>query len=148
MAEVRGNAYAGDLEVQEAWHLLAHNDKALLIDVRTHAEWSYVGVPVLDSPEREILLVEWLSYPAMQVHTDFGEQLLRELEDRHVAPDAPLLFLCRSGVRSRHAAIEMTGRWQGPCFNIAGGFEGDLNDEARRASVNGWKKAGLPWRQF
>ena len=142
------DSYAGDIEVPEAWQLLSQDPQAVLIDVRTQAEWSYVGIPMFDDPAREVLLIEWLSYPAMQVHADFGERLMQELEDRKVAPDASLFFLCRSGVRSRSAAIEMTKGWQGPCYNVASGFEGDLDETLRRASCNGWKHAGLPWRQF
>lgn len=142
------NSYAGDISVQEAWHQLSMNLGAVLIDVRTHAEWSYVGVPILADPARTVLMVEWLSYPSMQVHANFAERLQQELAGRSVTGDASLYFLCRSGVRSRDAAIEMTKIWQGPCYNIAGGFEGDLDENGHRAMVNGWKNSGLPWRQF
>ena len=142
------DSYAGDLEALEVWKRLSDDHSAVLVDVRTHAEWSYVGIPMLEDPEREIILVEWLSYPAMQVHADFGERLEKELKDRNILPGASLFFLCRSGVRSRHAAIEMSNRWQGPCYNIASGFEGDLDGTLQRGSCNGWKHAGLPWRQF
>jgi rhodanese-related sulfurtransferase len=141
-------SYAGDIDVLTAWQQISEDPKAVLVDVRTHAEWSYVGVPVLNHPDREVLLVEWLSYPDMVVHGDFADRLLQELEDRDVAADSAIYFLCRSGARSRHAAIDMTQRWSGPCFNIASGFEGDLDDALHRSSCNGWKHAGLPWRQF
>lgn len=141
-------SYAGDVEVQDAWQQLAQDKSAVLIDVRTHAEWSYVGVPMLDDPAREIVLVEWLSYPDMQVNQDFGDRLEEELARRNIDQKAALFFLCRSGVRSQHAAIEMTKRWDGPCYNVAGGFEGDLDPQQHRARHNGWKFAGLPWRQF
>jgi rhodanese-related sulfurtransferase len=142
------DSYAGDKEVLEAWHLLTQNPNAVLIDVRTHAEWSYVGVPMFEDPARDVILVEWLSYPAMQVNADFGERLKKELDERNILPDAPLFFLCRSGVRSLHAAIEITKSWQGPCYNIASGFEGDMDSKLQRGHCNGWKQAGLPWRQF
>ncbi|WP_319533246.1 rhodanese-like domain-containing protein [uncultured Cohaesibacter sp.] len=132
----------------EAWELLAEDQGAVLIDVRTHAEWSYVGVPLLDDPARDVLMIEWLSYPAMQANPDFAVQLQAELSNRNVKQDAALLFLCRSGVRSKSAASVMTELWQGPCYNIASGFEGDLDEEKHRGHQNGWKQAGLPWRQF
>ncbi|WP_316857961.1 rhodanese-like domain-containing protein [uncultured Cohaesibacter sp.] len=141
-------SYAGDIDVLEAWQEMSKDPTAVLIDVRTHAEWNYVGVPTFDDPQREVLLVEWLSYPSMQGQADFGKRLKKELEDRNVANDRALFFLCRSGARSRHAAIEMTRIWSGPCYNIASGFEGDLDDQLHRASCNGWKHAGLPWKQF
>jgi hypothetical protein len=33
------------------------------------------------------------------------------------------------------------------CYNIADGFEDELDDHRHRNSVNGWKAAGLPWFQ-
>ena len=141
-------SYAGDIDVVTAWQNLSQDPKAILVDVRTHAEWSYVGIPLLDRPDREVILIEWLSYPDMAVHGDFTERLLTELEGRTVARDSAIYFLCRSGARSSHAATAMTPRWDGPCYNIASGFEGDLDDALHRSSCNGWKYAGLPWRQF
>ena len=141
-------SYAGDVEVVDAWQQLSENETACLIDVRTHAEWSYVGVPILDDPQREVLFVEWVSYPSMRGNDDFALRLEAELKQRLIDIGSALYFLCRSGVRSRHAAVEMTRRWEGPCYNIATGFEGDLDVAQHRASQNGWKYAGLPWRQF
>jgi rhodanese-related sulfurtransferase len=56
------------------------------------------------------------------------------------------VFLCRSGARSRHAAIAMTSAGWGPCFNVSDGFEGPLDDSRRRGGA-GWKAGGLPWAQ-
>ncbi|MCV6546770.1 MAG: rhodanese-like domain-containing protein [Cohaesibacter sp.] len=148
MSNTEFDDYAGDICVQEAWQMLADNREAVLIDVRTHAEWIYVGVPDLSALNKSVLQLEWLSYPAMQVHADFGERLLGLLSGQGADQKAPLLFLCRSGIRSRHAAIVMTRSWSGPCYNIANGFEGDLDAGGHRATLSGWKKETLPWRQF
>ena len=61
--------------------------------------------------------------------------------------DAPLLFLCRSGVRSKAAAIAMTQQGFTACYNIANGFEGDSDPTRHRGTVSGWKVEGLPWVQ-
>ncbi len=140
--------YAGDVSVLEAWQQISQQTDTVLIDVRTHAEWSYVGIPLLEHSDRDLVLIEWLSYPSMQCHADFADRLMGELVKRGIEPRSALYFLCRSGYRSRDAAIEMTKQWEGPCYNVASGFEGDLNDEGKRASVNGWKFAGLPWQQY
>lgn len=141
-------SYAGDVPVLDAWQQLTEQPDAVLIDVRSHAEWTFVGVPVLDAAGKDVVTFEWASYPVMQPQPDFAERLEQMLRDRGVANSAPLYFLCRSGVRSRHAAIDMTRQWQGPCYNIEAGFEGDMDGASHRASCNGWKFAGLPWRQF
>jgi rhodanese-related sulfurtransferase len=132
--------YAGDLSVTEAWALLEKEPAARLVDVRTQAEWNFVGLPDLGALGREVELVEWQMFPTMQVNPGFVEQAGGD-------KDAPVLFLCRSGARSRNAAIALTRAGYTRAYNIAGGFEGDLDGERHRGNRNGWKAAGLPWKQ-
>lgn len=136
--------YAGDLNVQDAWALLQSDPKAQLVDVRTQAEWSFVGVPDLASLNREVRLLEWQMFPTMQVNPAFvGDAAQAAGGDKN----APVLFLCRSGARSRSAAIALTLAGYTRAYNVAGGFEGDLDGDRHRGNRNGWKAAGLPWKQ-
>jgi len=136
--------YAGDLSAEEAWALLQSDPKARLVDVRTQAEWNFVGLPDLGSLGRDVALVEWQMFPTMQVNPDF----VAATEAAAGADKAaPVLFLCRSGARSRSAAIALTRAGYAKAYNIAGGFEGDLDGERHRGQRNGWKAAGLPWKQ-
>lgn len=139
--------YAGDIECQAAWSLLEAAPKAQLVDVRTMAEWNFVGLPDLSGLGRHVLTVEWQSYPAMTVNPDFVTQAAELLAGEGTGKETPVLFLCRSGARSRAAAITMTKAGFTKAYNVAGGFEGDLDAEHHRATRNGWKAAGLPWRQ-
>lgn len=140
--------YAGDLSATEAWSLLTSDPKAQLVDVRTTPEWTFVGVPDLSGIGRETRLIEWQRYPTMETDADaFAEEATRILRDAGAGSDTPLLFLCRSGARSRAAAIAMTARGFSRAYNVAGGFEGDLDTEKHRGRKNGWKVSGLPWRQ-
>lgn len=135
--------YAGDMPSKEAWDLLASNSAAVLVDVRTDAEWSFVGVPDLSQISKSPILLQWLSFPDSSVNEQFGEQL----EAKVVNKDTPLLFLCRSGARSAAAARLVTSRGFTQCFNISDGFEGDPDGERHRSTSNGWKFSGLPWTQ-
>ena len=139
--------YAGDLELTAAWALLASDPVAQLVDVRTVAEWSFVGLPDLSPLAREPHRVEWQGYPSMQINPNFVTDTAGRLEAAGAGPDTPILFLCRSGARSRAAAAAMTRAGFQKAFNIAGGFEGDIDDEGHRGRINGWKAIGLPWRQ-
>jgi rhodanese-related sulfurtransferase len=139
--------YAGDLSTAEAWALLEKEPKAQLIDVRTTAEWTFVGLPDLSGVGRETLCVEWQSYPDMAVNPQFANLVADRLTKAGVGKETPLLFLCRSGARSRAAAIAMTRAGYGKSYNVAGGFEGDLDEARHRGHRNGWKAQGLPWRQ-
>ena len=95
--------YAGDVIPEVAWKILGERKDAILIDVRTRAEWNYVGVPDLAGLDKKPGLVEWQIFPSMQVNPDFVGALSQALADKEV----PLLFLCRSGVRSVAAAKAM-----------------------------------------
>lgn len=135
--------YAGDVSPATAWKILSDNNKAILIDVRTRAEWNYVGLPDLESLARKPALLEWQVFPSMQPNPEFVATLSAAVPDKAT----PLLFLCRSGARSAAAAKAMTAAGYSTCFNVTDGFEGPLDAAARRGSAGGWKAAGLPWRQ-
>lgn len=139
--------YAGDVSVADAYAMLEEDESAVLVDVRTKAEWTYVGAPDLSSIGKEAIFLEWQEFPSMRIAPDFAANLLRILRAREVSATAPILFLCRSGARSRAAAIALTQAGQARCFNIAEGFEGPLDDKRRRGVVGGWKASGLPWAQ-
>src|SRR5688572_13893316 len=109
-------SYAGDVSPQQAHDVLAAQPDAVLVDVRTVPEWSFVGTPDLSAVGKQPILIEWQSYPAMTLNPGFGEQVKRA----GIAKGKPIFFLCRSGVRSRAAAVAMTRLGYGPCYNIAG----------------------------
>ena len=138
--------YAGDKTPKQTWDMLAENPKAQMIDVRTDAEFAYVGSPDLSGLGKEALQVYWKIFPDMSINPDFNAQVIQAL-GRGSDKDAPLLFLCRSGVRSRHAAEAMTAAGWSACYNISGGFEGDNDPLNHRGTVNGWKMDELPWKQ-
>ena len=129
--------YFGAVTPSEAYTLLKAAPRARLIDVRTRPEWDYVG-RVPDSQ-----LLEWNLYPDGTRNPEFLAQL------RVLAPDpgAPLLFLCRSGVRSDGAARVAAAAGYAMAFNVLEGFEGDKDTEGPRGTLGGWRKAGLPWVQ-
>lgn len=136
--------YAGDVSPQTAWRMLSELPDATLVDVRTAAEWNFVGFPDLNAVGKTLVEIEWQAFPAMKVDPDFASKLDQRLGGHR---DAPLLMLCRSGARSAAAAAVMTTAGYANSFNIANGFEGPLDPSGRRGSVAGWKHDGLPWRQ-
>ena len=135
--------YAGDVSPGEAWQLLGSIERAALVDVRTTAEWQYVGLPDLRPLGKEPVLLNWQVFPGMEVHQHFVDDLVA----KGLTPDQTLLFLCRSGVRSRAAAAAMCAAGYPKCYNVAEGFEGDKDRHSHRGQVGGWKRRGLPWTQ-
>jgi rhodanese-related sulfurtransferase len=130
--------YAGAITPQEAYALLQTDPSVKLVDVRTNAERDWVGR--VDIPPEQHASVQWSLYPGGTPNPDFLAQL-EQVADK----EGVLLFLCRSGVRSRNAARLATENGYAHCFDILEGFEGDKDDAGHRKMVTGWCKAGLPW---
>ncbi|MGH6892344.1 MAG: rhodanese-like domain-containing protein [Dongiaceae bacterium] len=136
-------AYAGDVTAQQAWQELSSESGSALVDVRTPAEWSYVGVPDLASLRKTLVRVSWQTYPGMALNRQFAEELARAGAPK----DSAIFFICRSGVRSRAAAEAMTALGYRRCYNVADGFEGPKDSQGHRSRLGGWKASGLPWTQ-
>ena len=136
--------YAGELTPAEAWALLEREPDALLIDIRTHAEWTWVGFPDVSSLNRELLYASWITFPDMKPNPEFLIEVSQLAGEDH---GRPLLLICRSGVRSAAAAAALTRAGFKRCYNVSEGFEGDHDDRGHRGSIGGWKVAGLPWVQ-
>ena len=139
--------YAGNLSVADAYAILTADEKSVLVDVRTQPKWTYVGVPDLGRLGKTPIFQEWQIYPSMQVAADFTPRLVAALKARGADVSTPVLFICRSGVRSRSAAIALTEAGWSRCYNIAEGFEGELDGTRRRGALGGWRVRGLPWTQ-
>ncbi len=128
--------YEGALTPSEAYEILKTAPGAKLVDVRTRAEVDWVGrVP-------GAVEIEWATYPGMKPNPNFLAAL-----DQQVDKEALVLFICRSGVRSHHAAIAATRAGYSDCYNVLEGFEGDKNPGNQRNALNGWRAARLPWEQ-
>lgn len=144
MAADSGYEPVGEVSVLEAWDALTGNPKAVLVDVRTRAEWTYVGLPRLDGIGKRPVLTEW---QATAGPVDFAERLKAELKAIGAGDETPLYFICRSGSRSRSAAMAAADAGFTRVFNVEDGFEGPLDAERHRGMAGGWKAAGLPWGQ-
>jgi rhodanese-related sulfurtransferase len=133
-AAQEGVSFRGFLMPTEAWTLFKGGEIEL-VDTRTLAERDLIGyVP-------GSVHLEWYDYPAKKTNEHFLDQLRARVE-----PDRPVAFICRSGVRSKHAATLAAGNGFVSAFDVLHGFEGDKNALGQRV-VNGWRVDGLPWRQ-
>ena len=140
LAKERGKAmglpYEGAFTPQEAHAVLQQAKGAKLVDVRTRAEWDWVGrIP-------GAVEIEFLTYPGNRPNADFVKQL-----EQQVDKNSPVLFICRSGGRSHNAAVMATQAGYGECYNVLEGFEGDKDESGHRGKKGGWRAAGLPWMQ-
>ena len=139
--------HISDVSVAETWDRLKADRRAVLVDVRTNAEWAFVGIPDLSALGKRVLAVEWQTFPDSRVDPDFAERLSAALGAAGANKDDEVFFICRSGGRSRMAAEVMTAEGFRKCRNVADGFEGPLDADRHRGLSGGWKAAGLAWVQ-
>ena len=135
----QGLAYAGAVTPEEACALLRADPSIVLVDVRSNAERDWVGR--VQIAEAQHHAVQWSLYPGGTPNPDFMVQLAKAVPNNHT----PILFLCRSGVRSQHGAKLATEHGYSHCYNILQGFEGDKDAHGHRKTVGGWCSANLPW---
>jgi rhodanese-related sulfurtransferase len=136
-----------EVDVAATWEGLTSGPRSQLVDVRTRAEWTYVGIPDLGPIGKRAVLVEWQTFPDQSVDARFVERLSGELKALGVQLDDDLYFICRSGIRSLAAARAMAEAGYRSCHNVLCGFEGPLDDLRHRGTLSGWKALGLPWQQ-
>ena len=125
------------------WDALKADPNAQLVDVRTDAEWNFVGVPDLGPAGKQAVLLQWQVYPTMQRNAAFEKQL----SDAGFTAEHHIYFLCRSGVRSLAAAEAARAAGFPNVYNVADGFEGPPDGGGHRGTIAGWKAEKLPWRQ-
>lgn len=152
VADTKKAMHVLNINADEAWQMLQTNRRAILIDVRTHAEWTFVGTTDLSSVHRAALYIEWEYYPHMERNRHFVNDVFSAF-DTHTLYPTDILFLCRSGTRSSAAAVAISnelytqGKTKPQCYNISDGFEGPLDITHKRNKANGWRARGLPWKQ-
>jgi rhodanese-related sulfurtransferase len=129
-------SYAGALLPSEAFHVWRGLNGAQLVDIRTKAEFDWIGrIP-------GAVEIEFSFYPGNVRNPEFLAQV-----EGMVDKSAPVMFICRSGNRSHHAATLATQSGFRECYNVLEGFEGDRDPSGHRNTVGGWRVAGLPWVQ-
>jgi rhodanese-related sulfurtransferase len=143
MANTKVKGYAGDITPAETWKILQNNKRSILIDVRSTAEWAYVGVTDLSSIGKEAYTIEWKSFPDMLINSNFINQVKEICTNREIK----ILSLCRSGQRSISTSQALTDAGFKQCYNVLEGFEGDKDNAEHRGQSGGWKFHGLPWKQ-
>jgi rhodanese-related sulfurtransferase len=144
---VGGEVQIDSLSVDETWARLKRDADSVLIDVRTSAEWAFVGLPDLSSIGKRPVQVEWQEFPGNRLNTAFVDRVAAALTAIGANKDSELFFICRSGGRSLKAARAMTAAGYSRCRNVADGFEGPLDPNRHRGGLAGWKAKGLPWEQ-
>jgi len=133
------------LSPKEAASMLGKDPRALLIDVRSSMEYLFVGHP------EGAVHVSWIDEPDWKVNENFTTDIRKLLLGGVIRSDelhsAPIILICRSGIRSLEAGRKLIEDGMTNVYHVKSGFEGGLDDKHKRSSLNGWRFEGLPWEQ-
>jgi rhodanese-related sulfurtransferase len=124
------------LTPKEAYEFLHKNPNAVFIDCRSEMEFLFVGHP------KGAIMVPWNDGPDWDINPHFVAHVKKA-----AAVDRPIVLVCRSGNRTLDAGKALEDAGFTKVYNVLHGFEGDLNEQRRRNSINGWRHDGLPWEQ-
>ena len=85
-----GGVHIQAVSVEDTWARLKSDTRSVLIDVRTIAEWAYVGLPDLSTVGKRPVLVEWQGFPDDRLNAAFVERVIEEARkiaaEREAAP--------------------------------------------------------------
>ena len=128
---------------KQCFERLSKESSSYLVDVRTKPEWLFVGLPDLQSLNKQTICVSWNVYPNMEINVNFESEIL----ESGINKQDIIFLICRSGNRSSDAAEFLTSRGFTNCVNLTDGFEGEIGPNHQRSTINGWKYNKLPWKQ-
>ncbi len=112
-----------DLTNQQTYELM-QQDRLILIDIRTKAEWQQTGIA------KGALTIDMMD-------KDFLEKIANIRLDN---PAKTIAFICASGRRSSIVWAELTKRGYKNIYSVFGGTTGN--------GVAGWIKDGLPIEKY
>ena len=135
-------SYKRNLLPKMAVERLQNNPQALFVDVRSKAEFKYVGYP------ENSILIPWIDDPDWEPNPEaFSDAVMQELDGCENLSDTEIILICRSGFRSNEALKCLENKGFTQVSHVASGFEGDLDENDHRGNLNGWRHDGMPWSQ-
>ena len=124
------------LTPKEAYAFLQAHPLAVFIDVRSEMEFLFVGHP------KDAILAAWNDGPDWEINPNFLAHVKKA-----ASTNRPVLLICRSGNRSQEAGLFLEQHGFSEVYNVAHGFEGELDENHHRGSKSGWRFEELPWEQ-
>ena len=130
---------------KQAMQLITDEPKSLMVDVRSHMEYLFIGHPV------GAVHIPWIDEPDWKVNPHFARDvrqlILGGISDDGSHAQVPIVLICRSGKRSYEAGELLVKEGFTNVYNIEDGFEGELDANHHRSTLGGWRYEGLPWEQ-
>ena len=135
-------SYKRNLLPKMAVERLQDNPQALFVDVRSKAEYKYVGFP------ENSILIPWIDDPDWEPNPEaFSDLVMQELDGRENLLNTEIILICRSGFRSNEALKCLENKGFTQVSHVASGFEGDLDENDHRGNLNGCRHDGMACSQ-
>ncbi len=126
-----------EITSREAYEMITRDPAVRLVDVRSIAEYYFVGHPPTAA---NVPLTFWDEKAQALVGND---HFVEDIKARY-KPEESLVFICRSGGRSLKAAQLARAAGFSHVASVKDGFEGEKDARGYR-TVKGWKNSGLPY---
>ncbi len=125
------------LDSMEAFKRVTNNPShTFIVDVRTQAEYEFVGHPDLPNGAPNI---PYKFYPGWKINNDFVDDVKTRFKESDT-----IITMCRSGGRAKAAALLLQKSGLPNVFYMSDSFEGP-DDENGHRTLSGWKVNGLPY---
>ncbi len=143
------NLYLSAKEVPE--FLEKNKGKTVFIDVRTPAEFEFVGHAEGLDKNIPIAYRDYTRYDEKKhrygtfINQKFLDEVEAEVKKKGLTKeDAKIILMCRSGDRSAASTNLLAKNGYKNVYTVIDGFEGNKDKNGKR-TVDGWKNAGNPW---
>lgn len=133
----------------DAYSIMMSNPNAYMLDVRTSEEWIWVGHPGPDKTGvgsqlkgRVFNIAYKINYKGKFIdNPSFLTDVAEKFKNK---PNALIIIICRSGIRSLAAGQLLVANGYNAA-NVLDGFEGQTDSYYGYRILNGWKIEGYPY---
>ena len=143
------------IDAKETIELMKKDPKVILVDVRTPAEWQFVG----HTHAAQIMIpsvffkYDGLDEKKPRYRSIGNDAFVSELEDKAADlganSDSTYILMCRSGATRAQPAAKMLDQYgYKNVYIMTDGFEGSKTKEGDKKGfrlINGWKNSGAEW---
>ncbi|WP_137703336.1 rhodanese-like domain-containing protein [Marimonas lutisalis] len=134
---------------------MLENPEVRLIDIRSRAEVSFLGLPVRANKHIPYMVMPMIpEFDAakgtykLELNPNFPSDFESYAQATGILPETPIILMCRSGSRSARAADLLYKMGYRNVYSLVDGYEGDkVKDGPHKGErvMNGWRNAGLAW---
>lgn len=140
---------------EETYEMMKKDPKVILVDVRTPAEWQFVGYTDMAQIMIPSVFFKFDGLDEKKpryrsvVNSNFVSEFEEKIADLDADQDSTYVIMCRSGATRAQPAAKMLAQYGFKnVYIMTDGFEGGKTKEGEHKGFRlkaGWKVNGYPW---